>query len=135
MDNNSTEAPPANKPEIRAWPIELDALNADPQHHRLLFENEQVRVLDTCILPGDTTELHMHRFPAALYIISWSDFIRYDEKGNVLLDSRSLPNTPLPFSALWTAALGPHKLRNVGPSKLHIISTEIKTPPATGKAV
>jgi hypothetical protein len=110
------------------WPDELDALTADPQHHKLLFENEYVRVLDTCIPPGATTNVHTHRFPAALYVISWSDFIRYDEQGNVVLDSRTLAKTPPPFSALWTAALAPHSLQNVGISELHIISTEIKTP-------
>lgn len=109
------------------WPSELDALQADPAHHQLLFENDKVRVLDTCILPGDSTQLHTHRYPAALYVISWSDFIRYDEKGNVLLDSRTLTNLPLPSSALWTGPLGPHILKNIGHSKLHIISTEIKT--------
>jgi len=107
-------------------PAELDALRADPRHHRLLFENEIVRVLDTLIQPGDITELHTHCFAAALYVVSWSDFIRYDEKGNVMLDSRSLPKTPDPNTALWTSALGPHRLRNVGAAPLHIISTELK---------
>jgi hypothetical protein len=126
MNKNFTGTPPASNPEISAWPNELDALRADPGHHKLLFENERVRVLDTLILPGDITELHTHCFPATLYIISWSDFIRYDEKGNILLDSSSLPFTPSPCSSIWTTALGPHRLRNVGSSPLHIISTELK---------
>jgi hypothetical protein len=127
MDKNFTGTPPASNPEISAWQNELDALRADPGHHKLLFENERVRVLDTLILPGDITELHTHCFPAALYIISWSDFIRYDEKGNILLDFSSLPFTPSPCSSIWTTSLGPHRLRNVGSSPLHIISTELKT--------
>lgn len=60
------------------WPQELDALQAAPQHHQLLFENDQVRVLDTCIPPGGITGVHTHQWPAALYIISWSAFIRRD---------------------------------------------------------
>jgi hypothetical protein len=126
MDKNFTDAATNSNQELAEWPIELDALNADPEHHRLLFENDRVRVLDTLILPGDITELHTHCFPSALYIISWSDFIRYDEQGNVLLDSSSLPGTPAPGSSIWTTALGPHRLRNVGSSPLHIISTELK---------
>ena len=54
----------------------LDALIAAPQHHKLLFENELVRVLDTNIAPGEITKVHTHRYPASLYIITWSDFIR-----------------------------------------------------------
>jgi hypothetical protein len=45
------------------WPDELDALIASPQHHKLLFENEFVRVLDTNIPPGETTNVHTHQFP------------------------------------------------------------------------
>ncbi|HJW18746.1 MAG TPA: hypothetical protein VJ499_16570 [Flavisolibacter sp.] len=125
MDTHSHKAQPAGNGET--WPGELDALRADPLHHQLLFENELVRVLDTLIQPGDITELHTHCFAAALYVISWSDFIRYDAQGNVILDSRSLPTTPAPNTALWTSALGPHRLRIVGTAPLHIISTELKS--------
>jgi quercetin dioxygenase-like cupin family protein len=50
-----------------SWPAELDALVAAPAHHTLLFENEFVRVRDTCIRAGDRTPIHTHRWPAALY--------------------------------------------------------------------
>ena len=40
------------------------------------------------IAPGDRTPVHTHRWPAVLYVLSWSDFVRYDDKGEVLLDSR-----------------------------------------------
>ena len=109
-----------------SWPEELDALQAAPQHHKLLFENETVRVLDTFIPPGEITALHTHQWPASLYIISWSDFIRYDADGNILLDSKILPKTFLPSTALWTEPLGPHALKNNGDEDLHIISVEIK---------
>jgi hypothetical protein len=36
----------------------LDALNAAPQYHLLLFENEQVRVLDTRVPAGHIVPLH-----------------------------------------------------------------------------
>jgi len=111
---------------IAQWPPGLDALIAAPQHHKLLFENESVRVLDANIPAGEITALHTHRFPASLYIISWSDFVRYDEQGNVLLDSRKLDKTFLPETALWTEPLPPHALKNVGENDLHIISVEIK---------
>ena len=70
------------------WPDELDALVAAPLHHDLLFENEVVRVLGARILPGQTVPLHTHRWPCALYILAWSDFVRRDAEGAVLLDTR-----------------------------------------------
>ena len=72
------------------WPDELDALTAAPEFHTLLFENESLRVLDTKIPPGLTTQLHMHRWPGALYILSWSEFVRRDQEGRIVLDSRAM---------------------------------------------
>jgi hypothetical protein len=108
------------------WPDELDALIAAPQHHSLLLENEFVRVLDTCIPPGEMTAVHTHCFAASHIVISWSDFIRYDAPGNVLLDSRSLGKTIVPHAALWSEPIGPHVIKNAGNNNLHIISVEIK---------
>ena len=45
---------------IQQWPAELDALIAAPEHHKLLFENEWVRVLDTSIPSGKMKHVHMH---------------------------------------------------------------------------
>ena len=108
------------------WPTELDALIAAPQHHTLLFENEFVRVLDTNIQPGEITNVHIHQYPASLYIISWSDFIRYDSDGNVIVDSKAMCLSPANGSALWSGPLTPHALKNVGPNELHVVSVELK---------
>ena len=108
------------------WPDELDALIASPQHHKLLLENETVRVIDTLIPPNETTELHTHKWPATLYILSWSDFVRYDDKNNIEVDSRNFEKAPLPSTSVWTEPLTPHRLKNVGENDIHIISVEIK---------
>ena len=107
------------------WPDSLDALAAAPQQHRLLFENERVRVLDTIIQQGERTPVHTHRWPACHYVISWSDFIRRDAEDNVLIDTRVKPASNPPVS-LWGEPLPPHSLENVGFTVLHIISTELK---------
>ncbi len=109
------------------WDDNLDALIAAPEHHKLLFENSSVRVLDTLISPGEITNIHTHRFPASLYILSWSDFIRYDADGNVMVDSRNIANPPLTHTALWSEPLIPHALKNIGNQNLHVISVELKT--------
>ena len=108
------------------WPEELDALNAAPQHHSLLFENESVRVLDTRVPPGQTVPLHTHRWPGAQFILRWSDFVRRDAEENTLVDSRTLQKIP-EGSAVWSTPLPPHTLENVGASELHVISVELKS--------
>jgi len=39
--------------EVWRWPEELDALRAAPRQHRLMLENDRVRVLDTRVAAGD----------------------------------------------------------------------------------
>jgi hypothetical protein len=69
------------------WPTDLDALRAAPAQHRLLLENGQVRVLDTEVVPGERTPVHTHRWPTVHYVVSWSDFVRRDAAGTVLVDT------------------------------------------------
>jgi ATP-dependent Clp protease ATP-binding subunit ClpA len=108
------------------FPPELDALVAAPANHRLLMENEYVRVLETVIEPGEKTELHTHRWPASHFVVSWSDFVRRDGDGKVLLDTRQTDFSQNSPQTLWGTALPAHTVENVGSRPLHIISTELK---------
>ena len=108
------------------WPDELDALVAAPAQHRLLFENELVRVLDTRIASGDRTPIHTHRWPAVHFVLCGSDFVRRDAGGKVLLDTRTASTGAPASTAQWGSALPPHSLENVGETEIHIISTEVK---------
>lgn len=108
------------------WPVHLDALLAAPEHHRLLLENDAVRVLETRIGPGETVPLHSHRWPAAYYILSAGDFVRRDERGGVLQDTRQSTTRLQPGEAVWSPPLAPHTLENVGTGPIHVISVEVK---------
>jgi quercetin dioxygenase-like cupin family protein len=104
----------------------LDALTAAPKHHKLLFENEYVRVLDTTVGPGETVPMHTHEWQSVLYVQSWSDFVRRDEAGVIVLDWRG--REPVAAgTALWSPALAAHTLENVGESELRAICVELKT--------
>ena len=119
----------AEQGEVRAaawpWPDALDALSAAPEHHTLLFESEHVRVLETRIPPGDRVPVHTHRWPSVLYVFSWSDFIRRDETGKLLVDSRATGTAPPP-TVVWSLALPPHSLENVGAMEIRMLSVELK---------
>ncbi len=103
----------------------LDALTAAPDHHDVLFENNRVRILDTRLPPGQRTPVHAHEWPAALYVLSWSDFLRRDADGNIIADSRERPPI-VAGAALWIEPLPPHSVENVGSTDLHIIAVETK---------
>jgi hypothetical protein len=105
----------------------LDAMNVAAEHHEVLLENDRVRVLDTRLGPGERTAVHTHQWPAVLYILGWSDFIRYDPEGSVLLDSRTLNTKPPVGACLWSAPLVPHCVQNIGDGELRVIAVELKS--------
>jgi hypothetical protein len=78
----------ANSEQNWPWPESLDALVAAPDHHAILFENEEVRVIRTRALPGHMVPLHTHRWPCVLFILSWSHVLRRNHLGGVTLDTR-----------------------------------------------
>ena len=104
----------------------LDAMMAAPDHHGILLENDKVRVLDTRLAPGERTPVHMHAASAALYVMSWSDFLRRDHEGNVVVDSRSWERQPAVGEALWLPPLPAHSVENIGTAELRFIAVELK---------
>ena len=117
-----------NPPEGWPWPPELDAMTAAPAYHKLLFENDQVRVLEAHVGAGETVPVHTHCWPGVLYILGASDFVRRDPDGNVLVDTRGTPQAP-PGSCVWGAPLTRHSLENVGPVEMRNITFELKQVP------
>jgi hypothetical protein len=107
-------------------PGELDAMLAAPDHHEVLLENDKVRVLDTRLAPGERTPIHTHASSAALYVMSWSDFLRRDANGNIIVDSRSWDRQPAIGEALWLPPLPPHSVENIGTQELRLIAVELK---------
>jgi hypothetical protein len=108
------------------WPDELDALAAAPAHHQLLLEDQRVRVLHTRIPAGDVVPLHTHRWGGIAYLQSFSHFIRRDQRGEVLFDSRQAGDPPPIPCAQWMQPLPPHTVENLGPSEISIVIVELK---------
>ena len=108
------------------WPDSLDALTAAPDQHTLLFENEHVRVIRTHIFPGQIVPVHTHRWPAVLSLSSWSDFVRRDPQGNVLLDTRTTSEAPKLNIPIWLEPLPARSVENVGDADINNVQVEIK---------
>ena len=108
------------------WPDSLDALVAAPRHHSVMLENERVRVVHTHIPVGDLVPVHTHRWPGVVYTLNWSDFIRRDDKGNVLFDSRSISPSQKHPAPQWIEPLPPHSVENVGNTDIDLYIVEVK---------
>jgi len=111
---------------VISWPKELDAMAAASDHHTLLLENDRVRVLDSVVKPGESTPVHTHEWPSVLYVVGFSDFVRRDDQGRVLFDSRESDEKPVSGQAFWSGPLQPHSVLNVGDKEIRVISVELK---------
>ncbi len=52
---------------IQAAPASFDAVAAAPNSHRVLLEDEKIRVLRVEVAPGVTEPVHDHRWPSVMY--------------------------------------------------------------------
>jgi len=109
------------------WPAALDAVVAAPQNHKILLENDKVRVLEVTLLPGEKEPLHHHQWPSTLYIMSAGDFVDYDVLGNVILDSRKFPEQPTFPLTIFKNAEAPHQAENLSKTEIiKLIRVEMK---------
>ena len=109
------------------WPSELDAVIAAPENHKILLENDHVRVLEVTLGPGELEPLHHHRWPSALYIMEAGHFIDRDVDGNVIVDSREMDGPlPLPLT-MWKDAEAPHSVENLSSTEtIRLVRVEVK---------
>ena len=108
---------------------DLDGVVAAPGNHKVLFENDDVRVLETTIVAGEITPLHTHLAPTVLYVLSGSHFIRRDEHGGTMFDTRADPAFVLP-RVQFAASTPSHTIENTGDDDLVVIGVELKGPRA-----
>ena len=128
-------AAPAAKAQINnrskgicPWPGNLDGAKAAPETHKVIFENEHVRVLEVTIAPHSKEPIHTHCWPSTLYIQQIGDIIDRDANGNILFDSRQLKaneRKKVPF-VLWTPPEGPHWDENPDDLPIKMIQIENK---------
>lgn len=102
------------------WKPELDATTAAPDNHKVLFENDEVRVLEVTVAPGTREPMHVHRYPAVIYVDSTSHLIEH------LQDGSSHDVGVRPSGVRWLPVAQGHAMENVGTLPLHAIRVELK---------
>jgi predicted metal-dependent enzyme (double-stranded beta helix superfamily) len=50
------------------WDPAFDGIRAAPDNHRVLYEDDAIRVLSVSVAPGATERPHNHRFPSVFVI-------------------------------------------------------------------
>lgn len=49
------------------WPDSLDAVKAAPNSHKVLFENDKIRILEVTVDPYGFEPMHTHRYPSVMF--------------------------------------------------------------------
>ncbi|HVO60321.1 MAG TPA: hypothetical protein VMT53_05265 [Terriglobales bacterium] len=109
------------------WPENMDAVKAAPETHKVIFENEHVRVLQVTIPPHSKESIHTHCWPGTLYIQQAGDAIDRDANGKILFDSRQLKVKPKAPFVEWSPGDPPHSIENLDDLPLKLIRVENKT--------
>lgn len=99
--------------------LNIDALKASPDNFKLLFENENVRVLEYILKPGEKDKPHTHPAKSS-YVASGGKLKVYLDSGEIILADE------IAGTASWMNSVGRHFVENVGNSEIKIILTEIK---------
>ena len=115
----------AHSKEACPW-AEVDAVKAAPGNHKVIFENEHVRVLEVTTAPHSKEPIHAHCWPSTLYVQQVGESIDRDASGKILFDSRQLKEKPkVPF-VLWNPPQPPHSVENLDDVPTKLIRIENK---------
>jgi quercetin dioxygenase-like cupin family protein len=96
-----------------------DPVKTSPQYYKVLLENDQVRVLEYRLKPGEKEPMHSHP-PGVVYVISGTKLkVSYP-------DGRTEERAATAGETIWREPTT-HALENVGDTEAHAIAIDLKT--------
>jgi quercetin dioxygenase-like cupin family protein len=96
-----------------------DVVKVSPETHKVLLENEHVRVLDVHAKPGEKVGMHSHPASTLYYLTDGKLKITYP-------DGRTEERTVKAGTSVWSEAVT-HAVENVGANDFHEVHTELKS--------
>jgi hypothetical protein len=117
----------ATVPPTWPYPDSLDALVAAPKFHRVLFENERVRVLEVTVPPHTREPLHTHRWPSVMYRERYGTGRYYDATGKLVHEfTKASQKGGINPRARWQEPEAPHAVENTGEEADRFVRVELK---------
>jgi mannose-6-phosphate isomerase-like protein (cupin superfamily) len=108
------------------WPDSLDAVRAAPENHRVLLENDRVRVLDVTVPAGGKEPIHAHCLPSVLVVLEGGRARDFDDHGKLIEEGEVIPpGATAPF-AFWLDRTPPHSVHNTDIVPIHLVRVELK---------
>jgi quercetin dioxygenase-like cupin family protein len=98
----------------------IDIVQTSPNQARVLMENEQVRIVEYFIKPGDKDVWHTHP-PRSSYVVAGGKVKVYTENAEPKISEVKTGTSS------WADQGAKHYVENVGDTDIKIILTEIKS--------
>jgi quercetin dioxygenase-like cupin family protein len=95
-----------------------DPVKVDSKHYKVVFENDQVRVLRIQYPPGDKSPMHQHPDSVAVFLTDQRAKFTYPDGKSEEISARA-------GEAKWTPA-GTHEPENVGDKPIDVVLVELK---------
>jgi hypothetical protein len=107
------------------WDPALDGVIASPENHRVLYEDDAIRVISVMVAPGETEKPHHHRLPAIFVI---DRMVKLRDFNGVTRKEIPLPvpaDAPLPITARFLPQ-PLHYVENLDTLPFHATRIEFK---------
>jgi beta-alanine degradation protein BauB len=89
--------------------------------HTVLLDNDQVRVLDVRVPPGQKIAMHSHPANVTYYVSDYKIMVSTPDGKSALREGKA-------GTAVWSGPLT-HAVENAGTSEFHLVQIEMKGPP------
>jgi hypothetical protein len=105
----------------KTWPPQLEATIAAPENHKIIYEDQNIRVLSVTIAPGATEIRHYHRWPSVLVFDTPPKVLSFDANGKEMPPRTRPEKVELPM-VLRLPPEAAHSNKNLDPSNpIHLI--------------
>jgi len=95
-----------------------DAVTVAPNIHKVIFENDRIRMLKARISPGQKANMHWH--PENTSYILTAGRLRFTKP------DKSTTEVSVTSEQVISSKEGPHAVENIGDSTIEVIQVEMK---------
>src|SRR6267142_782364 len=95
-----------------------DPVKTSPQYYKVLLENDQVRVLEYHLKPGEKEGMHSH--PAGVVYVLNGAKLKFS-----FTDGRTEERTAATGETIWREPVT-HAVENIGKTEAHAIAVDLK---------
>ncbi len=121
------------------WADSLDAVKAAPHNHKVLFENNQVRILEVTLDPYEFENLHTHALPSVMFgagndtsefdIIYYPygyDSLKHEYFAKDSIRQHHTGRANKPNEGNFMKPEGPHRIKNLSKKRIDVFRVEFK---------